>query len=127
MADSSRFKAGDQVDSGTILFVACDVGYQLVPNNSLIICKRGTPGMPQCIPTCKLDDELYASTDVECEFDKGRVDCSGPFSGVKATFKCKYFYEDPTLELDRVRYCINGRWDKPLPYCRPGDHIQVSV
>jgi hypothetical protein len=58
-------------------------------------------------------------TKVVCEFkNREIVNCSDPFDGTIAKFKCAQFYEEKSLNLDPL-LCVNGTWSRPAPKCVP--------
>ncbi|CAG9834707.1 unnamed protein product [Diabrotica balteata] len=110
----------DLVDINTIIRFECHKGYQLYPNNPLLLCDGSwdETTFPICQKKCP---PLYSTTTttLTCkDIHNGAVPCDEAVDGTSLTYICSAYYEIPPGGRNTL-YCYDGVWNFPKPICEP--------
>ncbi|CAG9834709.1 unnamed protein product [Diabrotica balteata] len=114
---------GDQVDVNTIIRLECHKGYQLYPNNSLLLCDSSwdETTFPMCQKKCPPFYSTTTTTLTCKDIQNGAVPCDKAVDGTSLTYTCSAYYE--ILPGGRnTLYCNDGTWNFPKPICEPTAH-----
>lgn len=66
-------------------------------------------------------------TKVRCyDQQKLEIKCSEASDGSSVKFECAPYYE-PSDRTATIRYCYQGRWNRPAPQCIPGQPIVIYL